>query len=61
MWKTWELADVAFVYEHGQIQKEVNLRTAESREFTRAELGVEAAAEAPLKQKLRKMLLGGTP
>lgn len=55
-----ELADVAFVYQRGQIAKEVNLRTAESREFTRAELGLEAVAEAPLKQKLRRLLLGGT-
>ncbi|WP_411884407.1 ABC transporter ATP-binding protein [Polaromonas sp. YR568] len=56
-----ELADVAFVYGHGQIEKEVNLRTAESREFTRAKLGVETPAEAPLKQKLRRLLLGGAP
>ena len=56
-----ELADIAFVYEHGQIQKEVNLRTAESREFTLAELGMETADQAPLRQKLRRLLLGGAP
>jgi molybdate transport system ATP-binding protein len=55
------LADVAFVYEQGQVAKEVNLRTAESREFTRAELGLETVAEAPLKQQLRRLLLGGAP
>ncbi|SFU85773.1 molybdate transport system ATP-binding protein [Polaromonas sp. YR568] len=56
-----ELADVAFVYQRGQIEKEVNLRTSESREFTRAELGVETVAETPLRQKLRRLLLGAVP
>ncbi|RYX94374.1 MAG: ATP-binding cassette domain-containing protein [Comamonadaceae bacterium] len=51
-----ELADVAFVYEAGRIVKEVNLHTAESRDMASAALGVAPVIEAPLRQKLRKLL-----
>lgn len=54
-----ELADVAFVYEAGHIAREVNLRTAESRDFARSALGVDAVADTPLRYRLRQLLQGG--
>lgn len=53
-----ELADVAFLYEHGQVVREVNLRTAESREFARLALGAGVVEETPLRIRLRGLLKG---
>jgi len=51
------LADVAFVYSHGQVVREIDLRNAVSREFAAQALSGEALAEeTPLRSKLRRML-----
>jgi molybdate transport system ATP-binding protein len=55
------LADVAFVYERGQIAREVNLLTADSRDLARRELGGDTVAETPLRQTLRRLLQRDTP
>jgi molybdate transport system ATP-binding protein len=54
-----ELADVAFVYQHGQVVQEIDLRNAQSRDLILQQLGAPAAAEeSPLRQKLRGLLQG---
>ncbi len=53
-----ELADVAFVYRHGQVVQEIDLHNAESRELALAEMGLTAVPESALRQKLRAMLQG---
>jgi molybdate transport system ATP-binding protein len=55
-----ELADVAFVYRHGQVVQEINLHDASSREFAVRDLGIEKTPEAPLRQKLRRLLQDGS-
>ncbi|MDQ0589588.1 ABC transporter ATP-binding protein [Variovorax paradoxus] len=52
------LADVAFVYNHGQVVREIDLHNAQSRDFALREAGGVPAAEAtPLHRKLRALLL----
>ncbi|WP_077000032.1 ABC transporter ATP-binding protein [Variovorax sp. KK3] len=54
------LADVAFVYEQGQVVREVDLHAGSSRDLaTLALSGVPAEAETPLRGRLRQMLAGG--
>ncbi len=52
------LADVAFVYERGQIAREVDLRDGEARDRARLELGAPGPQETPLRQRLRSLLAG---
>jgi molybdate transport system ATP-binding protein len=53
------LADVAFVYEEGQVIREVNLRDGAARERARLDLtGVPAREDTPLRQRLRGLLTG---
>ena len=52
------LADVAFMMDGGQIVREVNVRTAESHDIARVQLGGAADAASPLAQRVRG-LLGG--
>lgn len=55
------LADVAFVYEAGQVVREVDLHTAQSRDGSdacRVALGVAPVAETPLRRQARKLLHG---
>ncbi len=55
------LADVAFVYEQGQVVREVSLHDASSVELAREAISGESLQpEAPLRQKLRKLLSGGS-
>ena len=55
------LADVAFVYEDGQVMREVDLRDASVREFAREQLtGAAAPPEPALRRHLRALLGGGT-
>ena len=55
-----ELSDVAFVYQAGQVVREVDLRDGTSREHTARKLGVESLVEeTPLRSRLRRMLRGG--
>mgnify|MGYP001039230220 FL=1 len=55
------LADVAFVYKDGQVVREIDLRTAESRDFALREIaGVQAVEETPLRSKLRGLLMQDT-
>ena len=52
------LADVAFVYNQGQVVREIDLHNAQSRDFALREAGGVPAAEAsPLHRKLRGLLL----
>ncbi|APW38351.1 ABC transporter ATP-binding protein [Rhodoferax koreense] len=51
------LADVAFIYERGQIVQQIGMHDASSRDMARIVLdGPLASDTSPLKQKLRKML-----
>lgn len=52
------LADVAFVYERGQVVREVDLRDGVARERARIELGAPAPQDTPLRQRLRALLAG---
>ncbi|MBX6318280.1 sulfate/molybdate ABC transporter ATP-binding protein [Pigmentiphaga sp.] len=54
-----ELAEVAFIYEGGQIVKEVNVRDGSSRVLARRALGDEASVETPMRRKLRHLLGDG--
>lgn len=51
-----ELAEVAFVYEDGQVVRQVDVRDGNSRDLARRALGEEAPAESPLRRKLRRLL-----
>ncbi len=54
------LADVAFVYGHGQIEREVDLRNASSREVGARQISGEGISEeTPLRSKLRGLLQVG--
>jgi molybdate transport system ATP-binding protein len=54
-----ELADVAFVYQAGQVVREVDLRNGGTREFMAQKLGVPPRREeTPLRGKLRRLLKG---
>ncbi|WP_144638930.1 ABC transporter ATP-binding protein [Bordetella genomosp. 13] len=53
------LADVAFVYENGQVTREIDVRTGDSRDLAHR-LGVESEADTPVRAKVRG-LLGGEP
>ncbi|MFE8647060.1 ABC transporter ATP-binding protein [Sphingomonas sp. NCPPB 2930] len=55
------LADVAFVFDQGQVVREIDLRTAEARSLARPRITgeAEAPAESPLRQAVRR-LLGGS-
>lgn len=56
------LADVAFVYKDGQVVREIDLHTAESRELSlREAAGVPAVADTPLRSKLRGLLMQDAP
>jgi molybdate transport system ATP-binding protein len=56
------LADVAFVYKDGQVVREIDLHTAESREISlREAAGVPAVADTPLRSKLRGLLMQDAP
>ncbi|RZS84936.1 sulfate/molybdate ABC transporter ATP-binding protein [Pigmentiphaga kullae] len=55
-----ELADVAFLYQDGQVAREVNLRSGQSRDFIRRALGDDAPAETPMRQRLRTLLNPGS-
>jgi molybdate transport system ATP-binding protein len=52
------LADVAFVYERGQVIREVDLRDGAARERARIELGAAEPQDTPLRQRLRGLLAG---
>ncbi|VCU68343.1 Sulfate/thiosulfate import ATP-binding protein CysA [Pigmentiphaga humi] len=54
-----ELADVAFVYQDGQVVRDVDLRKGESRDHARRALGDERPVESPMRQKLRHLLNDG--
>ncbi|OVZ55099.1 ABC transporter ATP-binding protein [Pigmentiphaga sp. NML080357] len=51
-----ELAEVAFVYQDGQIVREVDLRDGNSRDFARRALGDETPADTPMRRQLRHLL-----
>ncbi len=54
-----ELADVAFVYDGGQVVREIDLRTADSRDMARLQMGgqaVEQGARGGLRARLRSLL-----
>ncbi|MEO5795258.1 MAG: ATP-binding cassette domain-containing protein [Rhodoferax sp.] len=51
------LANVAFVFDAGQVVQEVHLHDASSRQFARQALGGTELDASPLRQKLREMLL----
>lgn len=51
-----ELADAVFVYDNGQIVREINVQNGDSRALTRRALGMPVPDEAPLRQKLRRLL-----
>ncbi|MDM0076950.1 ATP-binding cassette domain-containing protein [Variovorax sp. J2P1-59] len=54
-----ELADVAFVYQAGQVVREVNLRDGVSRDLAAQRLGISSLREeTPLRGKLRRLLKG---
>ena len=54
------LADVAFVYDSGQVVREIDLRTASSRDLARQAIdGAEPATRSPLQRKLRRLLQAG--
>jgi molybdate transport system ATP-binding protein len=54
------LADVAFVYNEGQVVREIDLHNAQSRELALQDIAGAARAEpTPLQRKLKGMLLGG--
>ena len=53
------LADVAFVYENGQVMREIDVRAGTSRELARR-LGVESEMDTPLRSKVRGLLGGDT-
>jgi len=55
-----DLADVAFVYENGQVTREIDVRGGGSRDLALRALGAEAHADTPLRHKVRG-LLGGKP
>ncbi|MFS2054465.1 ABC transporter ATP-binding protein, partial [Variovorax sp. CT11-76] len=56
------LADVAFVYKDGQVVREIDLHTAESREISlREAAGVPAVEDTPLRSKLRGLLMQDAP
>lgn len=56
-----ELADVAFVYDSGQVIREIDMHSADSREFARQQLGGETLTRAdPLRDTLRRLLLGNS-
>ena len=55
-----ELADVAFLYQDGQVAREVDLRSGQSRDFIRRALGDDTPAETPMRQRLRTLLNPGT-
>jgi molybdate transport system ATP-binding protein len=55
-----DLADVAFVYEAGQVAQEVDLRDGTSRSLMTQKLGVPARLEeTPERSRLRRLLHGG--
>ncbi len=55
-----DLADVAFVYEAGQVAQEVDLQGGTSRPLMAQKLGVPARQdETPERSRLRRLLLGG--
>lgn len=54
-----ELADVAFVYEQGQVVREIDLRSGASRDVALRQLGAEGAHDTPLRRRLRGLLGGG--
>ncbi|WP_394790334.1 ABC transporter ATP-binding protein [Rhodoferax sp.] len=52
------LADVAFVYDQGQVVSQIDLSDASERSFARQQIGGQApGAATPLQAKLRQMLL----
>ncbi|MDX3906214.1 MAG: ATP-binding cassette domain-containing protein [Pigmentiphaga sp.] len=51
-----ELAQVAFVYQDGQVVREVDLRTGGSRDMARRALGDDTPADTPARQRLRQLL-----
>jgi len=54
-----ELADVAFIYQQGQVVREIDMRNAQSRDLTLQQLGIPAdPTESPMRQKLRSLLQG---
>ncbi|MEJ8812747.1 ATP-binding cassette domain-containing protein [Variovorax ureilyticus] len=53
-----DLADVAFVYEAGQVAREVDLRAGTSRSLMAQKLGVPARDETPERNRLRRLLHG---
>lgn len=54
-----ELADIAFVYEQGQVVRQVNLHDGTSRDLMAQSLGVSSLKEdTPLRGKLRRLLKG---
>jgi molybdate transport system ATP-binding protein len=56
-----ELADVAFIYNHGQVVQEIDMHDASSRTLAAREWGAPSAPEeAPLRRKLRAMLWGAS-
>ena len=52
------LADVAFVYDAGQVVREIDLRDGASREHARQILDEQAPPDTPLRRKLRRLLQG---
>jgi molybdate transport system ATP-binding protein len=53
-----DLADVAFVYGHGCIEREIDLRTAESKDAARREMGAQPEDRSGLRGRLRQLLQG---
>ncbi|SAI12236.1 molybdenum ABC transporter ATP-binding protein [Bordetella ansorpii] len=54
-----ELADVAFVYENGQVIREIDVRGGESRELAHR-LGVQSSEDTAVRRKVRGLLGGRT-
>jgi molybdate transport system ATP-binding protein len=53
-----DLADVAFVYQAGEVVREIDLRDGSSRELMAQKLGGPLREETPLRGKLRRLLKG---
>lgn len=55
------LADVAFVYEHGQIAQEIDMHTGDSRQRVREQWAPGKVDGNPVHRKVRSLLAGSTP
>ncbi|WPB56689.1 sulfate/molybdate ABC transporter ATP-binding protein [Xylophilus sp. GOD-11R] len=53
-----ELADAAFIYDDGRVERQIDLRTGESRTSALQEFIPNIASETPVRARVRRLLLG---